>query len=343
MSLQFNEIDDAVLLTQNSLVKRGAFVDMQTDLSDHVAVREIWKGRQKKFTGGLNWEFEVQTDHNHSARAVELYEQDGSSLNDTMIKGEVSIRHVNAHYIYDQREKSFQQGGTAIVDMVRSRYVAMMISFYELLEEFLWSKPVDSSDNKTPYGLAFWVVKNALEGFHGGNPAGFADGRAGISTVTQPRYANWTAKYEHISKEDLIRKMRKAHRLIQFRSPVSHATPVLSGMSNGIYTNDAVIGLLEELLEQNNMSLGNDLAGKDGKTLFKSTAVTYAPKLDDDATDPVYMLDWKWLAVGVMEGWENNLSSPYMVPGMHLVRRVDLDASLNMVCTNPRRQCVISK
>jgi len=47
MGLSFSQIDDAVLLTQNTLVKRGAFVDMQTDLTDHVAVREMWKGKRK--------------------------------------------------------------------------------------------------------------------------------------------------------------------------------------------------------------------------------------------------------------------------------------------------------
>jgi hypothetical protein len=341
MGLQFGEIDDAVTLTQNLLIKRGAFVDMQTDLSDHVAVREMWKGKQMKFSGGLAWEFDIQMDHNHSARAVGLFEQDGSSMGDTMKKGTAGIRHVNAHYIYDQRESDFQRGGTAIVDLVRTRYTGMMVSFYELLEEFLWSKPTDSSDTKTPYGLAYWVTRSATEGFNGGNPAGFTDGRAGISTAEYPRFANWTAKYAAISKEDLIRKMRRAHRMTQFRSPVSHATPSLSGMSNGIYTNDTVIGIMEEILEANNMNLGKDLSN-DGRVMFKSTPVQYAPKLNDDSANPIYMLDWKWLAIGVMEGWENNLSAPYMVPGKHLVRRVDLDASLNMVCTDPRRQAVIT-
>lgn len=343
MGLAFNEIDDAVLLTQNSLIKRGAFLDMQTDLTDHVAVREMWQGRQKKFAGGVDWTFNAQMDHNHSARTVGLYEQDGSSLGDTMIQGKVGIRHLNAHYIYDQREPDFQRGGTQIVDLIRTRYTAMMVSFYELLEEILWSKPADSSDEKTPYGIAYWIVKNATEGFHGGNPAGFTDGRAGISTTAQPRFANYTAKYTAVSKEDLVRKMRRAHRVSQFRSPVSHSTPAIGGMANGIYANDTVIGLLEEILEANNMNLGNDVASKDGKTLFKGTSITYAPKLDADSTDPIYMIDWKWLAIGVMPGWENNLSAPYMVPGKHLVRRVDLDASLNMVCTDPRRQTVISK
>jgi hypothetical protein len=219
----------------------------------------------------------------------------------------------------------------------------MMVSFYELLEELLWSKPTDSGNTKDPFGLAYWVVKNATEGFNGGNPSGFSDGRAGIDTTEYPRWANWTAQYAQITKEDLVRKMRRAHRRTRFRSPVSHATPNLGAMKNGIYTNDTVIGLLEEALEAQNMNLGNDLASKDGRTLFKSTPVTYAPKLDDDSTDPIYMLDWKWLSIGVLAGWENNLSKPYMVPGKHLVRRVDLDASLNMVCTDLRRQTVISK
>jgi len=100
MSLAYSEIDDAVLLTQNNFIDKGSFVDLQTDLTDHVAVREVWKRRQKQFSGGENWEFEVQTDHNHSARTVGLFEQDTSSMTDTMTKGTVAVRHVNAHYIY---------------------------------------------------------------------------------------------------------------------------------------------------------------------------------------------------------------------------------------------------
>jgi hypothetical protein len=342
MGLAHSQIADLVLLTQNKLIERGAFVDMQTDLMDHVAVREMWKNRKKKFAGGENWEFEIQIDHNHSARAVGLYEQDGSSLHDTMIKGEVPPRHVNAHYIYDLREKDFQRGGTMIVNYIMTKYVAMMVSLFELLEEFLWSKPTDSTDLKTPYGIAYWVVKNATEGFNGGNPSGFTSGRAGISSGTYSRFKNYTAQYTAVTKTDLIRKMRRAHRKSKFRSPVSHAQPNLI-MGNGIYVGDTVIGLVEEALEDQNMNLGNDVASKDGKSVFKGTPLTYAPYLDNDSTDPVYMLDWKWMAVGVMAGWENNLTEPYMVPGKHLVRRVDIDASLNTVCTDPRRQVVISK
>jgi len=340
--IPFSDIDDAVLLTQENLVKKGAFLDLQTDLTDHVAVREMWKDRKKVFSGGHPWEFEAQIDHNHSARTVGMFETDGSALTDTMIQMTVQPRHVNAHYIYDQREPSFQRGGAAIVDLVKTRYVGMMVSLYELLEGILWNKPDDDSDEKTPYGLKYWVTRNAAEGFNGGDPDGFASGRAGKKTADYPRWANWTAQYAEITKEDLVRKMRRAHRKTKFRSPVSHAQPELGKMRNGIYTNDSVLGIMEEILEAQNMNLGNDLASKDGKTLFKSTPVLYAPYLDDDAQNPIYMLDWKWLAIGVLAGWENNLTKPYMVPNKHLVRRVDLDATLQMVCTNLRRQAVIA-
>lgn len=343
MGLPFSQIDDAVLTVQDKLIERGAFVDMQTDLTDHVAVREMWKGHTKTFEGGNDWTFQVQMDHNHSARAVGLYETDGSSEQDTMAEGKVGPRHVNAHYIYDKHLPDFQRGGVGITDFVKTKYTAMMVSFYELMEEFLWSKPVDSSDLITPFGIAYYVTKNSSEGFNGGNPTGFTAGRCNISTTDYTRWANWTNSYTDITKEDLIRSMRTAARKTKFRSPVSHANPDLGAMRNGIYTNNDVIGLMEEVLEAQNQNLGNDMASKDGRTMFKGTPITYAPYLDDDSTDPVYMLDWKTLAVGIMAGWQNQLTKPYMVAGKHLVSRVDLDASFNMVCTDLRRQAVISK
>lgn len=342
MGLAYSQIDDAVLVTQNAFVKKGAFVDMQTDIQDHVAVREMWGGRKRKFDGGLNWELEYQMDHNHSARAVGLYENDGSSVGDNLAKGEVSARHVNAHYVYDQREKAFQRGNKAIVDLIKKKYVAMRVSFVELLEEFLWSKPEDDKDLKTPYGIAYWVTRNETEGFNGGNPVGFSQGRAGINSNDYPRYSNYTGKYVSIEKADLIRKMRNAHRRTAFRSPVSHANPDVGKMGNGIYTNDSVIGILEEIMEANNMNLGREIT-YDGNVIFKGTPIIWAPWLDNDSTDPVYMLDWKHLAIGVMAGWENNLSAPTPVAGKHLVRRVDLDVSLNMICDDPRRQAVFFK
>lgn len=342
MGLSFAEIADAVLVTQEKLVKRGAFTDLQTDLQDHVAVRNMWQKRQRKFDGGETWDWQLQMDHNHSAKTVGLYQTDSSADTDNLVTAKVDARHVNAHYIYDLRLPDFQRGGTKIVDLVKAKYTAMMVSFYELMEDLLWGTPTTVNDLQTPFGVEYWVTQSASSGFNGGNPSGFSAGKGGVSQGNYARWANWTDRYVAVTKADLIRKMREAHTKTKFRSVVSHATPTFN-TQNGIYLPYSVLGLVEEELEKQNMSLGNDMASKDGRAVFRGTPLTWVPWLDANTSNaPVYMLDWKSLVVGIMGGWQNNLSKPYMVSDMHNVRRVDLDASFNMVCTDLRRQAVIT-
>lgn len=342
-TLQYADIDDAVLLTQENLIKEGAFLDLQTDITDHVAVRELWKGRQKKFDGGNDWQFQAQIAGNGSTRAVGLFETDGTALADTMIEGYMQPRHVNACYIYDQREKSFQQGGKAIVDLVETRYTAMMVDFYDYLEAVLWACPL-ASDTKTPHGISYWVTKgtSGQEGFYGLDPTGYtAIGRAHILSSAQARWRNWAADYATVSTEDLVRKIDNAMMATQFRSVVEHAQPDVGSAKTGIYANRVTALLLKELLASQNMNLGSDLIGP--TPLLKGNPITYVPKLDDDTTNPVYVLDWRWLAIGVLSGWEENLSKPYPVPGKSKVRRVDLDCTLELVCTNLRKQMVFAQ
>ena len=344
MGLSYSQLADAVALTQEHLIKRGAFLDMQTDLQDHVLVRELWKGRNKKaFSGGHPWRFDAQIDHNHSAKFVGLYETDASAFGDTMIHGTVEPRHVNAHYVYDLREPDLQKGPEAIVDYVKTKQIAMHVSLFELLEETLWGKPADSTDLKTPFGVAYWILRNATEGFNAENPVGFAGGRAGIdSTVAgQARWANYGGSYATLDKTDAIRKMRRMAKKIRFRSVVSHSQPELGTSKNGIYANCETALLLEEILEAQNMNLGNDLDSKGGKTVFKSRPITEVPYLDADTTNPIYFIDWKWMQLGTVKGWENNLTEPYRVGDKHNVRRVDLDATMQLICTNLRRQGVL--
>lgn len=343
MSLTPHQIDDLVLLTQRRLIKEGAFTDLQSDLTDYVGVRELYKNHKKTFSGGMDWEFEAMVDHNHSARFSGMYERDGASMRDNFVMGKVSPRFLDAHYVYDRREQVLQRGGLAVVDFVKSKYTSMIISYWELMEAAIWGKPTDSNDTKTPYGVAFWLTKGASEGFFGLDPVGFSSGRAGISSTAHPRWSNYTAPYTSITKEDLVKKMSRAHRKTRFRSPVSHATPDLGKMGNGVYTNDTVISEFEEILEKQNMNLGNDILPKEGKALFKGTPIMYAPYLDEDTTNPIYMIDWKSLAIGMVEGWMEHTSKPSEVAGMHNVLAVFLDGGFNMVCTDLRRNAVFHK
>ena len=341
--LTAQQVDDLVTSCIKLLIKKGAFTNLRSDLTDYVAVRELYKNHQHQFEGGLDWEFTIQTDHNHSARVVGLYEDDAAAIADNLKTGKVGPRFTDANFVYDIHEKALNRGSAAAVDFVYTKHVAMIESHWSLLEALCWGKPENSSDDKTPYGIAYWITKNSSEGFNGGNPAGFSEGRAGISTSDVPRWANWTASYSAVSKDDLIKKMRTAVRKTQFKSPVNHAEPTLGGMKNGIYTCNDVVDEMEMILESQNMNLGRDLASMDGKTLFKGRPIVYAPYLDNDSSDPIYLIDWSTMQFGIIKGWKERVSAPQTVPGKHNVRAVFLDASLNLVCTNLRKQAVIYK
>lgn len=356
-----DEIVDLVHATQEKLIKRGALTNLMTDTTKFVGYTELLKRKQVKFQGGIDWRFDVIMDHNHTARHVGLYETDTANHVDALVKGVVSPRFTDASYVFDVHEPELQSGSAErIVEFVREKYMQAQQSAVELCETDIWGTPEYADDKKTPYGIKFWITRqsnadaqtNALGGFDGKDPSLKTSAsvstpktvaRAGISSATYSRWANWAAQYAAVTKADLVAKMRKAARKIKFVSPIQMVPAPTLSSGTGIYCGDNTLTALEDILEAQNMNLGNDLASKDGKCVFKGAPIIYVPALDDDAGEPIYMLDWSTMGFGVTAGWFEKTSSPIIVPNMHNVRQVFLDSGWNMVATNLRNQAVISK
>ena len=262
-----------------------------------------------------------------------------------MRKGKSSPRFATANFTYDLREKALNSGSMVQrIDFIKEQMELMYQSYYELMEASFWAKPENSSDDVTPEGLPFWLIPASKGGngsFEAVNPgAGWF--RAGIDSTTYKRWANWSAQYAEVTGADLIKKMRYAARKTLFKSPLKIGEPTL-GKGRAVYANTDTVIAMEEILEAQNMNLGNDLASKDGKTLFKGNPVYNVTSLDGDVKAPVYMLDWATLGLGVLSGWDKKVSAPQPVANQHNVRAVFLDASYNFICTNLRNQAVISK
>ena len=356
-------IDDFVKATMELMIKKGTFTNLLSDLNDYVAVRELM-GRHKKLYEGEEWTFNVAVAANNqgngTAKFTKLFDTDTSARVDALLKGTVVPKFVTASYSYDLREKALNSGNLVKrIDFVKEQMTLMYQSFYDLMETTFWGMRSHAADDVTPDGIKFWVTRqsNANAALHA---AGAFDGldpsmatsaavatpttvaRAGISSASYARWANWAAQYADVSPKDLIKKMRLASRKTNFKSPLNVSEPKL-GTGRGIYTTTDVVVAMEEILEAQNMNLGNDLASKDGKTLFKGNPVYNVPALDADTEAPVYMLDWSTLGMGVLSGWDKHVSAPKEDADRHNVRNVFLDASMAFVCTNLRNQAVISK
>jgi hypothetical protein len=358
-------IDDLVAASQEKWIAKNKATNLLSDLTRYVAAAELFAKHKKTFEGGLDWCFNVMigSDNtgNGTAKFVKLFEEDALNRVDVLVKGKVSPCFLQAGYYYDLREPQLNNGtDVQLVRFVWEQMELMYQSFYDKVENAFWSCPTYAADlSVIPAGIQYWIQRqsnvnaalHANGAFDGGNPSLPASGadatatacpRAGISTATYARWANWCAQYAAVTKGDLIKKMRFAVRDTDFKSPLHISEPKL-GTGRAIYCNKATISEMEDILEAQNMNLGNDLASKDGKTIFKGNPVEYVPYLNADTEDPIYMIDWSTLCLGILAGWDKKVSAPEKVSGQHNTRRVFMDASMNFVCTNLRNQAVLSK
>jgi len=325
---------------------------------------------KKVFAGGLDWTFMAAIASNNTgngtAKFTGLFEDDAFNRVNVLVQGKVSPRFLTANYVYDKREPVLNSGDASkgklleIVNFIKTRMELMYQSVFDKLETtFGGVGPTYADDKVTPHGIGFYIQKQSNTDA-GSHPDGAFDGkdpslpasaasatptacpRCNISTATYSRWANWCAQYATVGKDDLVKKMRIASHKTNFISPLNLNDPTLS-TGREILTNLAVIQELEEILESQNMNLGNDIASKDGKTLFKGTPVSYVPILDNDAQDPLYMIDWKTLVFGTVAGWDKKVSAPKEDNAQHNTMKGFLDMSCEMVCTNLRNQAVLCK
>ena len=360
---------DIVKATAEYLIQQGHFTNLLSDLNEYAIVKRILPNHKKVFAGGLDWTFlaaiDAYNNGNGTAKFTGLFEDDTFNRKNVLVQGKVSPRFLTASYIYDKREPVLNSGEAskskllAIVEFVKLQLELMYQSALDLMETtFAGVGPTYADDKKTPHGLAFYIQKqsnsdassHANGGFDGKDPSLPASSssatptacpRCGISTSSYARWANWAAQYADISKDDLVKKMRIAAHKINFKSPLSLTDPTLS-TGREILTGLDVLQELESLLEAQNMNLGNDVASKDGKVLFKGAPVEYVPVIDNDTRNPIYMIDWKTLVFGTVAGWDKKVSAPKEDDAQHNTMKGFLDMSCEMVCTNLRNQAVLS-
>ena len=335
-TLQAESIADLVALTLKDLGKMK-WTEIATDIQEHVAMKRLIRKEKVGFSSGQQLQWNLQVDHNNQARNVGLYEVDSVNVSDQAVQPTLAWRHTTTNYAYDEREIAMNAEPARIVDLLKFRRSGAMISLAERMETNFWSLPDDANDNLKPHGVPYWINYNATDGFTGG--AQFGSTVAGINPSTYTRWKNYWATYTNVTKDDLMTKWRKASRQTNFVSPDEHPD-YNTGNRYGYYTTDTVIGKLEELLEAQNDNLGNDLASKDGHTLFKKNPVTWAPKLDTAAassSDPIYGINWGVFRPIFLKGEYLKEIGPKYSPKQHRLQEVHVDCTLNFICYDRRR------
>lgn len=342
MALAAQDMPDLVTGTLKKLGK-GRFNQIATRLQNYEVMQRVMKKDRVQFEDGIGIQRTVMIDHSGSAQQVGLFDTDVVNVADQLQTLDIPWRHTKAHFAIEHREVLMNRGESRIVSLVKTRRADAMISLVEHMETMFWNKPSDSNNKLDVYGVPYWLVKNATQGFNGGDPTGFASGAGNISTANVPRWANWTDTYGAVSKADLIRKLRKAHRRIKFKSPVN--VPDFregKGEQYRLYMGEETLASLEDIGESNNENLGRDLAPMDDAMAFKRNPLIWVPYLDADTTYPIFMLNFAWFHPVFLSG-DYLRETTIMAPFSHNVTVTFFDCTWNVLCSNRREQAVLYK
>ena len=344
-TLQAADIADLITTTQRDL-GRLRWTDLSYDLQEYVALPSILQREKVSYQSGQALQWNVMTGTSGATRDTGLYEVDNVNVADVMQTATVPWRHMTTNYAIERREIAMNRSPAQIVDLVRIRRHDAMVDLAKHMETRFWSAPTASSDNLQMYGIPYWVswVADATGDFVGGNPSGFSSGAGGLDSATHSQWQNFSATYTNVTSVDLVRKWRRAATFTNFRAPVAGNEYGSSSRGKyGFYTNYDVIGPLEEVLEAQNENLGNDIASKDGKLLFRQIPVTWVPELNSRGGDPVYGINWSVLKPGFLAGEYLREEGPAKASNQHTVFLTHVDLTMNLICHNRRANFVLAK
>lgn len=339
MAYQLDDITDLVNSTDRDR-GRGKRTLLAMDLQKYLAMGELMKRHRVEFGSGYGFEWTIQTSLGNNARHCGIYDTDTVSVPNVTIRANSPWRQSTTSCAWDLNEFDANMSDARIFNLIELRKQTSELELAKLLEDCFWSKPTDSTDTTTPFGIQMWIVKNNSTGFNGTNPSGFTAGAGNVSSSAYTAWANYTAQYTNVTKSDLIRKLRAAMYKTDFTSPVSVGQYV-AGKNYGMYTNYAVLSVMEELLESQNQNLGNDVASKDGLVTIRRMPVVPVPKLEADTTNPFYGINWDSLKIAVKEGWWGKTVTKPSPTQRNVVRRFK-DLAWNTICYDRRQNFVVA-
>lgn len=341
--IHIQDIADALAATQNAQMGgKLEYTDLYQDTQEFAVLPRLLDAHSVEERATPQIDIECKVRSLNPARNVGLFAEDAVHIGNLAEKGSINWAHTVTDWGFERREfLSNMSSPRRILDILKMREDDAMYSLAELLEENFFGKPTDSTDDTTPLGLLYWLVRPTSTpdaGFNGGDPQGFTAGCAGLASATYAMWQNWVDTYTNITQDDFVKKARKAFRYCKFKSPVKGTNANTSQPHRwAMYSNYAVISVMEDLLRFQNDNLGPDVASQDGKVMIRRVPVEDIPYLDGDSTNPLIGLDWRTFKVYFLEGDNMHRTKPAPVPGSHNTIQGFIDSTMQFGSLDRKR------
>ena len=220
--------DSALLdLIKTTLAREPFEGQYQTTLTNQrwVALNKWFAEDKVQLAGGERISHRIQLNPQGNSRHLLPYERVPINVIDHM--STITAPWVRAHtrWTIDSAEMMRNRGPSRLIDLFQSRRKGAAVDYAKFLEKAAWNAPVNASDARHPYGLAYWLSKvNANVDTTGdfiGQTVRYQDGststvKGGIDAVPNDHWQNWAFTYDSIN-EDFLLRMTEAFYASDFR------------------------------------------------------------------------------------------------------------------------------
>lgn len=318
------------------------FQNIAQTLQDYEVFSKWFKKDKVVFDSGIGIQRTLMNTLSGAASHVGLLDEDQVNIPDVLDQIQVPWRHATTSWAFIYQESLMNRGRAMILNVIKPRRAASLIDLVEELEEKAWEAAPGTTDDTKPYGVQYWIVPNATTGFYGAEPGSHTT-VGGVSLSDSPTFKNYTAIYTSVTKADCIKKLRTAHRKIRFKSPIS-IKDYREGRGDRyrLYTNETVLSSFEDIGESQNENLGRDIASMDNTIVFRNHPVVWVPKLDENTSGPIYMLDHSTFYPVCLKGDYLRESAAHRAPNQHNVFQFFVDITYNYLCVDRRRNAVLA-
>lgn len=325
---------------------RMKFQQIAQSLTHYEVFPKWFKKDKVQFDDGIGIQRTLMNRLSGAARHVGLLETDVANITDVVDQLHVDWVHAETSWAFIYQETLMNRGRSLIFNIIKPRRASAMIDLVEEIETKAWSCP-NATNYTDPFGIPYWIVKNNSTGHYGGYPSNHTS-IAGINLTRSPTFKNYTGLYGTVSKGDLIKKLRTAHRKCNFKTPMPGEDHDYGGNIQRFrcYVNEETISDIEDVGEAQNENLGRDIApyGDNMAVLtFRGHPIIYIPQLDADSTNPFYGVDHSTFMPVCLKGDYLRETGPERAPLQRNVQCVYVDLSYNFLCIDRRRNWVLNQ
>jgi hypothetical protein len=315
------------------------FKQIATELQSYEVMPKWFKRDKVMIQGGTGLKRTLMARTNRTAYHTGIAGEDVTSITDLFEQIDVPFRHAVASWSYITQQVLVNRGKELVVNVIKPKRTAAMIDMAEELEYKAWAAPTPDND-VDPYGIPWWIVKNATQGFNGGYPTGFST-MAGINLDTVPNFKNWTDTYVAISKQDLVKKLRRMLMYCGWKSPLRASDMLDDKAMYRFYCNFETELEVNDVATAQNDNLGPDVTNMDGQAMIKRFPLVAVPALNTHTDNPIYAVDHNCFYPFIRQGDFLRETGMIRDANRHNVWHHFIDLGYNYIMINRRTSGVL--